>query len=219
MREEDKGVTLNFMAIIFPILGIITMSVLSFGIKIAEKIGFKTTIAIGSQAIALAFLIISFIQHIGGFIAVFCIMVGISGGLLYMLPIICGWRYFPNRRGLVSGMTIGGYGFGSFIFNFVCKAIANPNNLKPSVAEIEDGKTVKYFDNEVGDKVPEMLRVLAACYCALGIIATIMVRFPEEIDPDKMIATLEAEEKRNRKDGAPPPPISVLPAHKECVSM
>lgn len=219
MREEDKGVTLNFMAIIFPILGIITMSVLSFGIKIAEKVGFKTTIAVGSQTIALAFLIISFIQHIGGFIAVFCIMVGISGGLLYMLPIICGWRYFPNRRGLVSGMTIGGYGFGSFIFNFVCKAIANPDNVKPTVEEIENGKTVKYFDNSVGDNVPVMLRVLAASYCALGIIATIMVNFPSEIDPDKMLATLDAEEKRNRKEGAAAPPPAILPAHKECTSV
>ncbi|CAK89915.1 unnamed protein product (macronuclear) [Paramecium tetraurelia] len=219
MREKDKDVTLNFMAIIFPILGIITMSVLSFGIKIAEKIGFKVTIGIGSFTIALAFLIISFIQHIGGFIAVYCIMVGISGGLLYMLPIICGWRYFPNRRGLVSGMTIGGYGFGSFIFNFVCKAVANPNNLKPSVIEVEDGKDVKYFDSEVGDKVPLMLQVLAASYFGLGIIATIMVRYPAEIDPDKMLATLEAEEKKKRKEGAPAPPPPVLPAHKECVEI
>lgn len=107
--------------------------------------------------IALAFLIISFVQDKGGFIAIYCIMVGIAGGLLYMLPIICGWRYFPNRRGLVSGMTIGGYGFGSFIFNFVCKAIANPNNIKPTIAELEGTKTVKYFDHTVGDKVPTML--------------------------------------------------------------
>jgi hypothetical protein len=78
-------------------------------------------------------------------------MVGISGGLAYMLPIICGWRYFPNRRGIVSGITIGGYGFGSFIMNFICKAIANPDNEHASVAVIEDGKTVKYFDSKVGD--------------------------------------------------------------------
>lgn len=84
-------------------------------------------------------------------------MVGISGGLAYMLPIICGWRYFPDKRGIVSGVTIGGYGFGSFIFNFVCKAIANPNNEKPSVIAHEDGKDVKYFDSKVGEKVPEML--------------------------------------------------------------
>lgn len=195
------------------------MSVLSFGIKIAEKIGFKVMIGIGSQVIALAFLIISFTQDKGGFIAVYCIMVGIAGGLLYMLPIICGWRYFPNRRGLVSGMTIGGYGFGSFIFNFVCKAIANPNNLKPSYEVMEGTKKVKYFTSEVGNKVPEMLRVLAACYCALGIISTIMVRFPEEIDPDKMLATLAAEEAKNRKEGAPPPPPPALPAHKECTEV
>lgn len=49
------------MSVIFPILGVITMSVLSFGIKIAEKIGFKLTVGIGSQVIALAFLIISFV--------------------------------------------------------------------------------------------------------------------------------------------------------------
>ena len=78
---------------------------------------------------------------------------------------------------------------------------------------------MKYFDNEVGDKVPLMLQVLAASYLGLGIIATIMIRFPSEIDPDKMLATLEAEELKKRKEGAPPPPPPVLPAHKECVEM
>jgi hypothetical protein len=46
-----------------------------------------------------------------------------------------------------------------------------------------------------------------------------MVRFPSEIDPDKMLATLAAEEVKNRKDGAAAPPAPVLPAHKECVSV
>lgn len=133
MREKDKDVTLNLMSVIFPILGVITMSVLSFGIKIAERVGFKLTIGVGSITISLAFLIISFVQNMAAFMIIYCIMVGISGGLLYMLPIICGWRYFPNRRGLVSGLTIGGYGFGSFIFNFVCRAIANPKNLAPEL--------------------------------------------------------------------------------------
>jgi len=64
-----------------------------------------------------------------------------------------------------------------------------------------------------------MLQVLAASYFGLGIIATIMVRYPTEIDPDKMLATLEAEEKKKRKEGAPAPAPPVLPAHKECVEM
>lgn len=132
-----------------------------------------------------------------------------------MLPIICGWRYFPNRRGLISGLTIGGYGFGSFIFNFVCKAIANPNNLKPTVISIEDGKSVKYFDSEVADKVPLMLQVLAACYCGLGILATVLIKFPAEIDPEKLESTLAAED---AKEGKLVQVIIATPA-KECQSM
>lgn len=61
--------------------------------------------------------------------------------------------------------------------------------------------------------------MLAACYFGLGIIATIMVRFPVEIDPDKMLATIEANELKNRKEGAAPPPPPVLPPHKECTSV
>lgn len=132
-----------------------------------------------------------------------------------MLPIICGWRYFPNRRGLISGLTIGGYGFGSFIFNFVCKAIANPNNLKPTVISIEDGKSVKYFDSEVAEKVPLMLQVLAACYCGLGILATVLIKFPAEIDPEKLESTLAAED---AKEGKPVQVMIATPA-KECQSM
>lgn len=74
-----------------------------------------------------------------------------------MLPIVSGWRYFPHKRGLISGLTIGGYGFGAFIFTFICKAVANPHGLKPSVISIEDGKTVKYYSSEVGENVPWML--------------------------------------------------------------
>jgi len=212
MRKYDDSVTLDFMSIVFPILGIITMSVLSFGIKIADKIGFKVTIGIGSMLIALAFLIISFMENIYGFIVIYCLVVGIPGGLLYMLPIVCGWRYFPDRRGMVSGLIIGGYGFGSFIFNFICKAICNPDNLKPTIAHIENGTTVKYFTNVVGDKVPLMLQVLAACYCGLGIIGTILIRLPTEIDPDVMAATITEHDRRAGRKAA----LILLPAHKEC---
>jgi hypothetical protein len=61
MRVVDTSVTLNFMSIIFPILCIITMACLSFGIKIAERIGFKLTIGICSCSIPLAYLILSFV--------------------------------------------------------------------------------------------------------------------------------------------------------------
>lgn len=57
---------------------------------------------------------------------------------------------------MVSGLIIAGYGFGAFTFNFVCKAIANPNNEEPDVVYIEDGKKVKYFGPGVYNNVPFM---------------------------------------------------------------
>ncbi|CAD8151060.1 unnamed protein product [Paramecium octaurelia] len=219
MRIKDTTITHTSMSAVYPILGIITMSFLSFGIKIAERVGFKFIIGCGSFILALAFLIISFVQDIQVFIAIYCIMVGISGGLLHMLPIICGLRYFPNKSGLVSGVIIGGYGFGSFIFNFVCKAIANPNNVQPSVEVIEDGKVVLYFDSEVGEKVPFMFQVLAISYLGLGIIGTLMIRYPKDIDPDKMLTTLEALQPKKNKQFEDQLPTCIIPNRKECQSV
>lgn len=36
----------------------------------------------------------------------------------------------------------------------------NPDNKKPSIVYIEDGKEHKYFDESVYERVPNMLRIL-----------------------------------------------------------
>jgi hypothetical protein len=94
---------------------------------------------------------------------------------------VCGWKYFPNNRGTISGLTIAGYGFGSFIFNFVCLAIVNPNNQHPDVPYMEDGKKVLYFGKDVYEKVPLMLQVLSGSSFGLVILATFMINYPREL--------------------------------------
>ena len=56
----------------------------------------------------------------------------------YVVPLIVGWEYFPKRRGMVSGIIVGGFGFGSFLFGFVATYLVNPENLKPDL-EVEGG--------------------------------------------------------------------------------
>ena len=68
-------------------MGVLMNSSLSFGVKLASLIGFKSMIFLGGAIISLAFLILSFITSNGAFIAIYCIFVGITSGLLYMLPI------------------------------------------------------------------------------------------------------------------------------------
>ena len=63
------------------------MSSLSFGVKLTAIVGYKIMVFLGGALISLAFLALSFITNLGGFIAIYCIFIGIPSGLVYMLPI------------------------------------------------------------------------------------------------------------------------------------
>ena len=63
-------------------------------------------------------------------------------GILYWTPIMCGWEWFPKRRGAVSGLIVGGFGFGAFIYGFVTTGIVNPDNVQKVVER--DGKKIYY---------------------------------------------------------------------------
>jgi OFA family oxalate/formate antiporter-like MFS transporter len=131
---------------------------------------------------AFAMLIVSFVENMALFIVIYSVLIGISTGLMYMLPIVCGWKYFPNNKGMVSGIIIAGYGFGSFFFTLICNAIVNPDNSKPSVKKIEtDGSTQLYFDSNVYDKVPTMFRVLFGVFIGLGTIGGLLIKYPKDL--------------------------------------
>ena len=78
---------------------------------------------------------------------------------------MCGWEWFPDNKGLVSGLVVGGYGFGAFIFGFVSTHIANPDNHKPD----------PLYDESVAKTVPHMYRLMLIYWTALGLCAVIGV--------------------------------------------
>tara|TARA_B110000285_G_C15057436_1_gene580398 strand:- start:916 stop:1077 length:162 start_codon:yes stop_codon:yes gene_type:complete len=50
------------------------------------------------------------------FVCSYGIMCGIGVGITYFVPLVCAWEYFPERKGLVTGIIVGAYGFGAFIY-------------------------------------------------------------------------------------------------------
>ncbi|GFN89133.1 oxalate:formate antiporter-like isoform x1 [Plakobranchus ocellatus] len=58
------------------------------------------------------------------------LMVGSGTGIAYAIPLSCAMKWFPHRKGLVSGFVVAGFGGGAFIFNQVITAFVNPNNLE-----------------------------------------------------------------------------------------
>lgn len=59
----------------------------------------------------------SFTKSLLPFFSLYCLLNGIGCGIGYLIPLVCSWEYFPEKKGLVTGIVLGCYGFGSFIFS------------------------------------------------------------------------------------------------------
>ena len=58
---------------------------------------------------------------------------GIGCGINYLIPFVCGWKYFPENKGLVSGIISGAYGMGNLIFSYMSTSIINPNDVAATI--------------------------------------------------------------------------------------
>lgn len=84
---------------VFPLMFVGINSTMSLGVKTANRIGHRLICFLGIVCVAGASLIVSFISDYVTFIIIYTVMIGLASGMVYMTPIVCGWKYFPNRKG------------------------------------------------------------------------------------------------------------------------
>jgi len=89
-------------------------------------------------------------------------------------------EYFPNNRGLITGIIEGAYGLGSFIFNLLATKIVNPDG---DAADIKtDDPNLNIFQPEVANRVPVMLRHLCIVWYCLVLLAAFLISKPSKQD-------------------------------------
>ena len=86
------------------------------------------------------------------------------------MPLRICYEYFPEHKGTVSGIIIGGFGFGSFLFGFISTALINPNNYSTI-----DG----YYEKDVANNVPGAIRLFAMIWASIGLISVKLLK-PKE---------------------------------------
>ena len=83
----------------------------------------------GMIGLTMILMAVLFAYTFEAFLCLFSIGFGICNGLTYMVPMQHGWLWFPNNPGLVSGIIIGGFGIGTFVFSLVCSSLVNPDGV------------------------------------------------------------------------------------------
>eukprot|EP00929_Paragymnodinium_shiwhaense_P110053 TRINITY_DN76759_c0_g1_i1.p1 TRINITY_DN76759_c0_g1~~TRINITY_DN76759_c0_g1_i1.p1 ORF type:complete len:586 (-),score=93.74 TRINITY_DN76759_c0_g1_i1:100-1785(-) len=154
---------------VLPVVFIFQLVGLQLGSRILPKLGPKRTTLMGVLLIAFAVFMASYATTLTTFMAAYAVLFGVGTGIAYMAPIVASWRFFPKRKGLVSGTILAGFGAGGFLFSMVGSSLANPQALQPLA---ETG----LFPESVFQNWPGMLRTLAGCYALLGVCSACLVK-------------------------------------------
>ena len=110
---------------------------------------------------------------------------------MYWTPIMCGWEWFPDNKGTVSGLIIGGFGFGAFIYGFVSTAIVNPDDA----SKVPNDEGIEYYPAEIANRVPKMYRECLISWVVLAIAGVALIqRNPEYVQKEKEQNKLEQDQ-------------------------
>lgn len=155
--------------LVFPLTLVSQCLTMPFGPLLCKKIGAKATTLLGAMIMAAGVFLSSYAANSAVFILLYSVVFGAGVGFAYTAPMIAGWSWMPQSKGLVSGAVLTGFGAGGFFFNIIGSKIANPLGSDPI-----NGK----FPDEVYSQFPVMLRKLAMIYSVLSLIGSFFISEP-----------------------------------------
>ena len=155
--------------LVFPLTLVSQCLTMPFGPLLVKKLGARTTTLLGALIMAAGVFFSSYATNTAIFIMLYSVVFGAGVGIAYTAPMIAGWSWMPQAKGLVSGAVLTGFGAGGFFFNIIGSKIANPLSSDPI-----NGK----FPAEVYAQFPVMLRKLAMIYAALSCVGSLFISEP-----------------------------------------
>ncbi|MBD7970844.1 L-lactate MFS transporter [Paenibacillus gallinarum] len=111
----------------------ITFSITSFALafstlfagKIQEKIGLRKLTAAAGILLGIGLILSSQASSLASLYILAGVIVGFADGTAYITSLSNLMKWFPDRKGLISGISVGAYGTGSLIFKYVNGSLIN----------------------------------------------------------------------------------------------
>lgn len=124
--KQNYGLSNSECGLIFGlIMAIFTLTMLPAG-KMLKKFGPKMLAFTGTLLFLIGYTLASFSG--GNFIVLLIGLSIISGaglGIAYVVPLTIGMKWFPNNKGLVTGVSVAGFGLGALLVSFLAEYLLN----------------------------------------------------------------------------------------------
>lgn len=85
------------------------------GGRLQDRFGPRVVAIVGGALLAVGMVVSSFASGIAMLVLGYGIISGIGIGFAYVCPISCGVKWFPDKRGLITGLSVAGFGAGALI--------------------------------------------------------------------------------------------------------
>lgn len=100
-----------------------------FAGKLQQKYGPRNIAILGGVLMGGGVILSSLMTTFIGLFITYGIIFGMGIGFGYVCPIASASKWFPDKKGFINGIAVAGFGAGSFVFNYVIKALAISFNI------------------------------------------------------------------------------------------
>ena len=113
------GWNLNSVAITFSITSFSLSFSTLFAAKLQKKLGLRKLIATAGIVLGLGLILSSQVSSLPLLYLLAGVVVGYADGTAYITSLSNLIKWFPNRKGLISGISVSAYGMGKLIFRYI----------------------------------------------------------------------------------------------------
>jgi len=103
-----------------------------FAGRIQDKIGPRTVATVGGAMLGAGLVMASFANDLMMFTLAFSVIGGLGIGAAYVCPIATCVKWFPDKRGMITGLAVAGFGAGALVFTPIAKAFIASSGIMPT---------------------------------------------------------------------------------------
>ncbi|ERJ12030.1 L-lactate MFS transporter [Haloplasma contractile] len=120
---EKHGFTEPEVVLTFSIATFMFAFATIFSGKLQDRIGPRIVATIGGILYGGGLILSSFVSNITLLYFFYGVISGIGVGFVYVCPITTCVKWFPHKKGMITGISVGAFGLGSFIFKFIIQGL------------------------------------------------------------------------------------------------